>query len=733
MPDQPPDRLPNILRRTAADPLASWDLADALRETEELWVIPDPEDFVRYNQELTAAFESKGITRNDDADPPKLNGETTSDGFMPRVFTNDDRARDWAVSARLIPSDAAMPLMTRSPQRFLYDSLSDGSAGWIVDDGSLHKVTLPRRMLSQVYGLTILPEIAAMPTLHILMRAGKVFVQRGEGDGQVAFIFSSQQAADLGVKLTGEQLDGMGSRELPTARLLQSILRAGVTRLMVNPTFPAECAYTRPEITQLAELAVAGPEPVQEDAPSAPPSDAPAPAPPPEASSTSPPDIAPDVEAVAWATRFPTRPAVPPPGRSDDESRRVFKGIWERVNADAIPMFEYLRVLGFNLDLYVGVLDRPVEGIAWPQPMEYTDNPGRLFVHTYTMESTIQAKLADRPPEEQRYLHLSTVEFLRWVWAAPKIMEDIFVDAFEGNDDQLQFPANYALSMIYPHFLEITDVRAVPNVGLARMGQLPGARGLQAEVVKTLLQGWAQLFGTTGVAPIELEGRSYVAAFTSSDRYFAYESTQRDFTGAPVPAGEEPAFGAWLEATDGVAGILLDPGSEAQLPLDHTELLGLDLWSRRGHQPRGSDFVAAVAHRLDAGTMAPRTAARILADWPQYYLGLQPIEGGSNVLKMPGGDILPIFTTMEKLEAFIQYYLEEGVLEGSWDPVPVSHKWMHSAFLQASRTYEDGAWIDPEPGAEHGSVHVGPEMLQHALERIDEQLKPRVPGFIWEE
>ncbi len=230
MPDQPPDRLPNILRRTAADPLASWDLADALRETQELWVIPDPEDFLRYNQELTAAFEAKGITRSDDAAAPKLNGETTSDGFMPRVFTNDDRARDWAVSAGLIAPDAAIELMTRSPQRFLYDSLSDGSAGWIVDDGALHKVTLTRRLLTQVYGLTILPEIAAMPTLHILMRANKVFAQGGEGDERVAFIFTSQQAADLGVKLTGEQLEGMASRELPTARLLQSILRASVTR-----------------------------------------------------------------------------------------------------------------------------------------------------------------------------------------------------------------------------------------------------------------------------------------------------------------------------------------------------------------------------------------------------------------------------------------------------------------------------------------------------------------------
>ena len=729
MPDQPPDRLPNILRRTAADPLASWDLADALRETQELWVIPDPEDFLRYNQELTAAFEAKGITRSDDAAAPKLNGETTSDGFMPRVFTNDDRARDWAVSAGLIAPDAAIELMTRSPQRFLYDSLSDGSAGWIVDDGALHKVTLTRRLLTQVYGLTILPDIAAMPTLHILMRANKVFAQGGEGEERVAFIFMSQQAADLGVKLTGEQLEGMASRELPTARLLQSILRASVTRLMVNPTFPAECAYTRPEITRLAELAAATPAPAEESAPPAPSADSPAV----ETSGAPSPPIDPDVEPVAWASRFPTRPAVPPAGRSDDESRRVFLGMWERVNADAIPMFEYLRILGFNLDLYVGVLDKPVEGVAWPQPMEYTDQPGRLFVHAYTMESKIQEKVAGRPPEEQRYLHLSNVEFLRWVWAAPKIMEDIFVDAFEGNDGQLQFPAKYALSMIYPHFLEIADVRAVPNVGLARMGQLQGARGLQAEVVKTLLQGWAQLFGTTGMPSIELDGRDYLAAFTSSDRFFAYESTQRDFAGAPVPAAEEPAFGAWLEATDGIDGILLDPGSEAQMLLEHTELLGLDLWSRKGHQPRGSDFVAAVAGRIEAGTMSPRTAARILADWPQYYLGIQTIEGGANVLKMPGGDILPIFTTVERLEAFIEYYSGEGVLEGTWDPVSVSHKWTHSAFLQASRTYEDGAWVDPEPGPEHGGVHVGPEMLQHALERIDDQLKPRVPGFVWKD
>ena len=103
------------------------------------------------------------------------------------------------------------------------------------------------------------------------------------------------------------------------------------------------------------------------------------------------------------------------------------------------------------------------------------------------------------------------------------------------------------------------------------------------------------------------------------------------------------------------------------------------------------------------------------------------------MLKMPGGDILPIFTTADKLEAFIQYYVLEGVLEGAWDPGTVSHKWTHSAFLQASRSYQEGAWVDPEPGPEHGGVPGDPDMLAYAIERIDEQLKPRVPGFIWED
>ncbi len=177
----------------------------------------------------------------------------------------------------------------------------------------------------------------------------------------------------------------------------------------------------------------------------------------------------------------------------------------------------------------------------------------------------------------------------------------------------------------------------------------------------------------------------------------------------------------------------MDPAGSAPLPLDHTDLIGLELWFRMSSQPRGGDFAAAAAQRLTAGTLSPRNAARVVADWPQYYTGIQPTETGANVVTMPNRDILPIFTTPENAEVFTSFYRAAGILEGEWQTVPLPHKWTHSAFLQAQRHHEDGAWIDPKPGEEPGGLPVPQAMLEDALERIDEQLKPRVPGFVWEE
>jgi hypothetical protein len=442
-------------------------------------------------------------------------------------------------------------------------------------------------------------------------------------------------------------------------------------------------------------------------------------------------------EAAARARRYPVPAMVPPPGRADDGSQQAFKVLWERVQKDRITIWEYVRLLAHDLDLYVQLLARPARGATWPQPFRDAKEPEKSLLHTYTREDRMRAAMAGDPPEERRFQRLAGVELMRWLWAAPKTVDDVYVNAYKGSEGFLRVPARWALSVIYPHYLDVESLDAVPAPPLPRLAALPGAgSGLHAEIVKALVQGWKHLLGTKArdggpARPVERAGGRWLPAFTTDDQFFALGSADRSFDALPVRADAQPPFGRWLAAARDCDGIVLDPAAPRPLTLDHTDLLLLDLWSRLGVQPRGPELAKTVAGLSAEGAITPGVAARIVADWPEWYVGVQRSEAAVAVLTMPDRDALPIFASPDAVGAYVAHHRTAGRLRGSWEAVGVVHRWAFSVFDQVRESYRDGACIAPAADGS-GGLAVDAAMLEAAMQRLHERLTPRVPGFVAE-
>ncbi|MEE8166726.1 MAG: hypothetical protein V3T64_14255, partial [Myxococcota bacterium] len=104
-------------------------------------------------------------------------------------------------------------------------------------------------------------------------------------------------------------------------------------------------------------------------------------------------------------------------------------------------------------------------------------------------------------------------------------------------------------------------------------------------------------------------------------------------------------------------------------------------------------------------------------------------DGGASIMTLPDVDCCPIFTSQEIARTYINVYRNLGLMTEGMKPVPILHKWTYSVFVEAKNNFTEGACVDPIPLG-GGGVRVAGEMLEAALERIDEKLKPRVPGFV---
>jgi len=264
---------------------------------------------------------------------------------------------------------------------------------------------------------------------------------------------------------------------------------------------------------------------------------------------------------------------------------------------------------------------------------------------------------------------------------------------------------------------------------------LPGAHGLRPEVARALLSGFKHLLGAkarAGDTPplVEHDGGRWLPAFTTDDQFFDYGRRNRAFDGVPVRADAQAPFGRRLAAVRDVDGVVLDPAAAHPLTLDHTTLLALDLWSRDGRQPRAADLVTGAAARLADGTLTPRAAARAVADWPRWFIAVQrTANGGFMGLRMQQVDALPVFPNELSCREFVGFHTLAGIVKGEWEPVPISHRWQSSVFHQNAAVYADGVWLAPDADGSKG-FHVHGALLDAAIERLHEQLTPRVPGFI---
>jgi hypothetical protein len=511
--------------------------------------------------------------------------------------------------------------------------------------------------------------------------------------------------------------------------LLTTLLGQGITRLFVNPGFTTVRWYAREELERMVALLggnVAATAPATGD---------------PALHTAAGGDLArgaaaPAGGAAARARRYAVPPMIPPPGRADEASHQVARALSERAQKEQVPIWEYVRLLGGDLDLYVQLLPGPVDGTTWPQRFKDTKDADRSVLYAYTREDRMRAAMAKDPPDEQRFQRLAGVELMRWLWAAPKPADEVYINAYKGSDAFLPVPGRWALSIVYPHYLDVDRLEAVPTVPLPRLAALPGVRGLQAEVVKAMVQGWKHLLGTRrrdggAVQPVERDGGRWLPVFTTDEQFFAFGSTDRSFDGVPVRADRQPPFGRWLGATQDCDGIVVDPAAPRPLTLDHTDLLLLELWSRVGSQPRGPELAKAVALLRADDLITPRVAARIVADWPEWYVGIQRKESEVAVLALPDRETLPIFPTADALGAFVAHHRTAGRLSGSWEAMGLVHRWTGSVFEHVGESYRGGACIAPAADGS-GGLALDAAMLDAVMQRLHERLTPRVPGFVAE-
>jgi hypothetical protein len=204
MTDEQNSGLIELMRRTARGDGTYRELADALERLDGLILPVPPADFARFMGELDNALEEKGygnVTVND-AEKPRGIGLTLKDGrFVQQIFTNDDEAREFAVTSGLIQPDEALAMQSTPAASAMFDNLAAGHAGMQLDPKTDHQVNLDRGIVARLYALLTLKEFAKIGSLHVVMLNGKIATQKSKsGDGAQAFVFGSAEAAAWGVQ-----------------------------------------------------------------------------------------------------------------------------------------------------------------------------------------------------------------------------------------------------------------------------------------------------------------------------------------------------------------------------------------------------------------------------------------------------------------------------------------------------------------------------------------------------
>ncbi len=366
-----------ILRQANQGQASFPELAAYLKSLPHMVLMSSPKEFARYMEDLDAARiereqkvaagelpASEIHVKTTDVESPKLHGIQTQNGFVPRVFTNDDLARQFAVTSGLIEPDAALPLMTKDWTYGFQEFLFNGYPGAVIDDGSDHKINLYRPAIARLYGYLTFNEFAALPNLHVVLHGGKILYQQPPDKGIQAFVYDSDNAASYGIVELQKTAPAVGLQKAPPSDLIPQLLRAGVTLLVINHALPDARTYNRDDLVRMANTS--GSQPTETPDPAAANAQPVDPSLDPQAgreASTTSAARTDAPELLQKALKSPPNPMFPPPAQNDVDAQMLFhewKNKSEQQNAE---VFELLEVLAFQIKLYTLVHGRPVQRI----------------------------------------------------------------------------------------------------------------------------------------------------------------------------------------------------------------------------------------------------------------------------------------------------------------------------------------------------------------------------------
>ena len=736
-----------------------YDLAEALTDVDHVSAFVPPGEMARYMQDLSAATDDKGFGNvlTSDATAPRMYGRELADGgFWLSLFLDDDHARELVVTEGLIEPDGNAPFMSKGFDGWLWDVMGEEHAGVILDQGTDHELQLPTHSCARVYALLNMHAFAHLPEVFPLCSRGQAVITRdAEGENQLATIYSDARFAEW--VQNHSTLPEATTPAMPTVEVLQALLDAGVTAVLVDQALPFERAYVRQDLVQMLQMLDGGAADIEQPQALAPPPGDPHAATGTVTTAGPEPDTS---AAVTRANRFPTLPPVRPPGRPDEESHRVFRDMQEKLQAKKIQVWDYSDYLAYGLDLYIPVHHERVDGLRWPSVFSHPEDDKKVITHSFYAEK-IARQLTEDGAAGNEYFHLAGIEALRWAWAAPKGIDEVAINLYPGTTGWVTVPTYWVLSAVYPHFHDIDELEDVEAIGLSKLGRVVGARGSQPQVTRALLRGWNQLVMVKGDGKkppsVAHRGGRYLPVFSSADSYFEFDTADCGVLTA-APRSEEPPFAGWLRDCAALDGVILDPGGDRPVALDHTDLVVLSSWIEQSERrPTGTDILREASRQYES--LSPTLTGRIVADWPRYFVCVQQLDdGGAGVMTLPDQDCCAVFSDHARADFYLQAYRQAGVIDGSWKAVPMLAHWERSVFHELARNYDEGGWIDPMPPAggmgimaaavngesdyeydprmvmdEYPGIHVEGEVLESALRRIDEKLKPRIPGFVLDE
>jgi len=654
------------------------ELATALESFSRLVMIlpPKPAPGLRQLWSAIGAPTETVPQSQSEEDPDPLGERNAEGGLGPYVFTTEARARSFLAGQGLAPYPGPN-LRSQSWAGGVAEFLKRGYSGMILDPASQHALALDRRGLSRLYAQLTLEHLAGLSVLRVVMVNQKFHAQKApQGAGLQAFVYDSRESAAFGLpRLPGGGV-ALSTRDAPTREFLRRALSAGITYLVVNPAAPGERIYDKADLERMVETVRTAPTGMR--------------------------------EAQTLRKRALETPSLSPrplTGRPEEACRAALFALKEQVAIGVAEPWQFMEALAYEADVLLPVAAPSGDGLLWPEP------------HAIT-----RAEAARRLP--QKAIHLSGLEALRWLWSAPNPGNAVVLGGSET------FPLDWAAMVLFPAASEIADLRKVPIVSHVLLGRLPGARGLKPQALRALALHWKDLVKFQEPHMVngegERDGMRYLPLFCSLRSLAAFRFAPQGFAGTPDPAGSVPPFTRWLPAAARCDGLLLEAAAGgAPLPLDHTDLLVLQAWATNPlRAPQSSEIIREAGRLLDAQILTQELAGRIAADLPRYWIARR----GAELFRFPGTDGCCLFTS----EADTKLFLEKARtldVDVDFQPAPLTSRWHQNAFLTVAQESSD-VWICPEDPLFGGGLHLTKDGLLSALRRLDEGLKPRVPGFV---